>query len=493
MASHLIVISSGSAARLFGGPPPAHQQADKAPAALPGMFAALIEDMAAGKDGSGAADIGVVLPPGQDGGADGNPDADPLAAALSAPVAPAAAPEPQPMVDFVDALAALRAGLERGEPLDPELLARVEAALSGLAEALGLDIDALPVPDDFAALLARTDKEAPGLAGTLMRLLDPLARSLDAARPATGEETALLKTLGDRLGALLAALEDGPVSAERLAALGMAPGQSLDAEIEAALARFAASAAPMAAVPEEPTLAAPALKLTEPVLAGREKNAPEDAPGPVQTPETGRDDKPARAEPPARERTASAPPAARDASAAPAPAADAQAVAQAARVDAAANPRIVQAGYQTSQQQLNLPQIAFELARQVQDGSTRFQIRLDPPELGRIEVRLDIDHAGKVSARLMVEKSETLDLMQRDQRGLERALQQAGLDAGKTSLEFSLKQNPFAGQRDQFGRGREGGADGPAAGEPGPAEQEAAPTVNLYRGALQASGVNIIA
>ncbi|NGP18470.1 flagellar hook-length control protein FliK [Devosia aurantiaca] len=86
------------------------------------------------------------------------------------------------------------------------------------------------------------------------------------------------------------------------------------------------------------------------------------------------------------------------------------------------------------------------MARQVEGGNTRFQIRLDPPELGRIDVRLEIDNAGSVSARLTVEKAETLDLMQRDQRGLERALQQAGVDAGKTNLEFSLKQNPFAGQ-----------------------------------------------
>nr|WP_230989549.1 flagellar hook-length control protein FliK [Devosia faecipullorum] len=131
------------------------------------------------------------------------------------------------------------------------------------------------------------------------------------------------------------------------------------------------------------------------------------------------------------------------------------------------------------------------MARQVQDGNTRFQIRLDPPELGRIDVRLDIDKAGQVHARLTVEKSETLDLMQRDQRALERALQQAGLDSGKTNLEFSLKQNPFAGQGDRHDRGGEASLLGndPAGGD----AEEAPPTVNLYRGSLQASGVNIIA
>ncbi|WP_315974555.1 flagellar hook-length control protein FliK [Devosia neptuniae] len=156
-------------------------------------------------------------------------------------------------------------------------------------------------------------------------------------------------------------------------------------------------------------------------------------------------------------------------------------------------PRVVHAGYQTSQQQLNLPQLAFEVARQATDGNTRFQIRLDPAELGRIDVRLDIDATGRVKAHLTVEKAETLDLMQRDQRGLERALQQAGLDGAKTNLEFSLKQNPFngGGQQGEERNGRPslfGAAD--AGGE---ADEAPAPTINLYRGSLTASGVNILA
>jgi flagellar hook-length control protein FliK len=156
-----------------------------------------------------------------------------------------------------------------------------------------------------------------------------------------------------------------------------------------------------------------------------------------------------------------------------------------------AAPRVVQAGYQTSQQQLNLPQLAFELVRQVNDGNTRFQIRLDPPELGRIDVKLDIDRSGQVNARLTVEKAETLDLMQRDQKGLERALQQAGLDGAKTNLEFSLKQNPFSGQQGQDGgNGRNPSFGDEAAGD---ADDTPPPTVNLYRGSLSASGVNIIA
>lgn len=97
--------------------------------------------------------------------------------------------------------------------------------------------------------------------------------------------------------------------------------------------------------------------------------------------------------------------------------------------------------YQRPEAQINLPHIAAEISRHVQNGVNRFEIRLNPPELGRIDVRMELDNSGNVVARLAVERSETLDLLQRDQRALERALTDAGLDAGKTELEFSLGQH----------------------------------------------------
>ncbi len=84
------------------------------------------------------------------------------------------------------------------------------------------------------------------------------------------------------------------------------------------------------------------------------------------------------------------------------------------------------------------------------NGSKRFEIRLDPPELGRIDVRLDVDTNGKVTSRLIVERTETLDLLRRDAPQLERALQHAGLNT-EGGLEFSLRDQNFA-NRDQTPR-----------------------------------------
>ncbi|WP_421758971.1 flagellar hook-length control protein FliK [Devosia sp.] len=175
-----------------------------------------------------------------------------------------------------------------------------------------------------------------------------------------------------------------------------------------------------------------------------------------------------------------------------APDAAATSPSQVAVTNVVAGTRAIHAAYQAAVQQINLPQVAFEVARQVQAGNSRFQIRLDPAELGRIDVRLDVDKDGTVNARMFVERPETLDLMQRDQRALQQALQQAGLDGSKTSLEFSLRQNPFAGNP---------GGNGGSSGEQGfgpfgdlttaDATAEAAP-ISLYRGTSSASGVNLV-
>lgn len=102
--------------------------------------------------------------------------------------------------------------------------------------------------------------------------------------------------------------------------------------------------------------------------------------------------------------------------------------------------------------QPNLGALAVTVAAKSKNGEKHFDIRLDPPELGRVEVKLSIDDAGKAQANLAVEKPHTLELLQRDRSTLERALRDAGLDLTGGSLNFSLKgqdreQNGGAPQR----------------------------------------------
>ena len=70
----------------------------------------------------------------------------------------------------------------------------------------------------------------------------------------------------------------------------------------------------------------------------------------------------------------------------------------------------------------------------------RFEIRLDPADLGRIDIRLDVDADGSVRTHLIVERPGTLQQLQQDAPRLEQALNAAGAQAERGSVSFSLKQ-----------------------------------------------------
>lgn len=91
--------------------------------------------------------------------------------------------------------------------------------------------------------------------------------------------------------------------------------------------------------------------------------------------------------------------------------------------------------------------VAIEIAGKALAGKNRFEIRLDPPELGRIDVRLDVDRDGNVTSRLTVDRPDTLDLLRRDAAALERALQDAGLKTTNNGLQFSLRDQSMNEQQ----------------------------------------------
>jgi Meckel syndrome type 1 protein len=85
------------------------------------------------------------------------------------------------------------------------------------------------------------------------------------------------------------------------------------------------------------------------------------------------------------------------------------------------------------------------------DAPSRLTVSLEPGELGRVEV--SVDRTGDVAAvQVAAERPETLLLLQRDARDLDRALSQAGLGEGGRSLSFTLA--------DPGGGGQQAGAEG---------------------------------
>ncbi len=94
------------------------------------------------------------------------------------------------------------------------------------------------------------------------------------------------------------------------------------------------------------------------------------------------------------------------------------------------------------------PELAHQVSQQLnmhvtkafKDGQQEFTVRLDPAELGRVRVKLSFIEGGRVHAQVMAERPETLDLMQRDTRGLEKAIEAAGHKADG-GIQFSLDTN----------------------------------------------------
>lgn len=106
--------------------------------------------------------------------------------------------------------------------------------------------------------------------------------------------------------------------------------------------------------------------------------------------------------------------------------------------------RDTQAQQQTQTAQRNqLPgsavteQISVKITKAVQSGTDRISIQLKPAELGRVDVKLEMTGDGRVMTVVTAEKQDTLDLLRRDSSELQRALQEAGLQAG--DMEFNLK------------------------------------------------------
>jgi chemotaxis protein MotD len=91
--------------------------------------------------------------------------------------------------------------------------------------------------------------------------------------------------------------------------------------------------------------------------------------------------------------------------------------------------------------------VAVEIVSQAQAGNHHFQIRLDPPELGRIDVRLDIDSSGTLRSHVIADRPATLDLLRHDQHQLERALSDAGFKPADNGLQFSLRDQSFSQQQ----------------------------------------------
>lgn len=117
-------------------------------------------------------------------------------------------------------------------------------------------------------------------------------------------------------------------------------------------------------------------------------------------------------------------------------------------------------------------QVAREIVRRFDGESTRFELRLDPPELGRVEVRLEVSRDHRVTAVVAADSPQALSELARHARELEQTLQSAGLELSDNGLSFDLRQSRDDADEAASGNGRgsdsgeTANADAPAVARP---------------------------
>lgn len=106
-----------------------------------------------------------------------------------------------------------------------------------------------------------------------------------------------------------------------------------------------------------------------------------------------------------------------------------------------------------------IEQVSVQLHKAVKNGQTEMTLNLKPAELGKVEIKLVFGEGKTVTGVVMAENQASLNLLQKDSDALVRALQEAGLDTDKSSMEFSLKDEGNAsahahGQKDHGAKGQ---------------------------------------
>lgn len=119
-------------------------------------------------------------------------------------------------------------------------------------------------------------------------------------------------------------------------------------------------------------------------------------------------------------------------------------------------------------------EFAAILARRLEKTSV-FELRLDPPELGRVEGKLVVNDDGKAVLSLSFDNQNAFDLYARDEQALRLALQHAGLSFGAGDFTLSYRE-PAEAAGDAFA--------GPSAASPAAVSYEPAFHADWSAGAL---------
>lgn len=107
-----------------------------------------------------------------------------------------------------------------------------------------------------------------------------------------------------------------------------------------------------------------------------------------------------------------------------------------------------------------LSQVSQQMIERFDGRNSKFEIRLDPAELGKIQIKIEVDGSGRVQAVLAASDATAADALTRGLRSLENALTQAGLSLSENGLRVEVNDrnpnNPFSAQNENSNGGSNG-------------------------------------
>ncbi len=94
-------------------------------------------------------------------------------------------------------------------------------------------------------------------------------------------------------------------------------------------------------------------------------------------------------------------------------------------------------------------QVSVQITKALAGGDQKISIQLTPEHLGKVDIQIEVMRHQSANIIIRADNAETLDILQRDARMLERALNDAGIKADTSNMQFNLRDgggNAFAQQ-----------------------------------------------
>lgn len=136
--------------------------------------------------------------------------------------------------------------------------------------------------------------------------------------------------------------------------------------------------------------------------------------------------------------------------------------------------------------------LSAQMARRLDDGTTRFDLELTPGDLGRVDVRLEIDASGGIRAAFTFEHAHSASELGRRADELQKSLESAGFNLSG-GLSFDVAGDRPQGRSPSWAEARDDRTRTPNAPEPDLAREGPAPIADALNGRRSParSGVDI--